>query len=294
MQIGFVGAGRVGVSLGKYFTSKGRKVAGYYSLSPESTAWAADFTNTKQHHSLEELMGSSDMVFFTVPDDEIESVWLKAREFATPQDGDPPLGRPKRVVAHCSGIHSSHIFSDSRRHGFAAYSIHPLCAVSSREESWRGLGDALFTIEGDESRLTDVTDFFQGLGNRTRVIGAEDKPKYHAAASLASNHMTAVFALAQKLLMDCGFSEGESREELFALAAGNLANIRRQGCAPSLTGPIERGDARTVQLHLSKLNQEERKVYLANAAILLEIARQKNPDRDYSRMSAALCDMEGI
>lgn len=39
MQISFIGAGKVGVSLGKYFISKGRKVGGYYSLSPESAAW---------------------------------------------------------------------------------------------------------------------------------------------------------------------------------------------------------------------------------------------------------------
>ena len=32
MQIGFIGAGKVGVSLGKYFKEKGRNVGGYYSL----------------------------------------------------------------------------------------------------------------------------------------------------------------------------------------------------------------------------------------------------------------------
>lgn len=33
MQIGFIGAGKVGVSLGKYFKEKGRNVGGYYSLT---------------------------------------------------------------------------------------------------------------------------------------------------------------------------------------------------------------------------------------------------------------------
>ena len=71
MQISFIGAGKVGVSLGKYFISKGRKVGGYYSLSPKSAAWAANFTNTKQYQSIEEIISSSDMIFFTVPDDKI-------------------------------------------------------------------------------------------------------------------------------------------------------------------------------------------------------------------------------
>ena len=46
MQIGFIGAGKVGVSLGKYFKEKGRNVGGYYSLTRASAAWAAAFTQT--------------------------------------------------------------------------------------------------------------------------------------------------------------------------------------------------------------------------------------------------------
>ena len=130
MQISFIGAGKVGVSLGKYFISKGRKVGGYYSLSPKSAAWAANFTNTKQYQSIEEIISSSDMIFFTVPDDKIGEVWEAAKPYAH-----------GKIIAHCSGIHSSNIFSDIDRTGSMAYSIHPLCAVSDRETSWQALGD---------------------------------------------------------------------------------------------------------------------------------------------------------
>ena len=106
MQISFIGAGKVGVSLGKYFISKGRKVGGYYSLSPKSAAWAANFTNTKQYQSIEEIISSSDMIFFTVPDDKIGEVWEVAKPYAH-----------GKIIAHCSGIHSSNIFSDIDRTG---------------------------------------------------------------------------------------------------------------------------------------------------------------------------------
>ena len=91
MQISFIGAGKVGVSLGKYFISKGRKVGGYYSLSPESAAWAANFTNTKQYQSIEEIISNSDMIFFTVPDDKIGEVWEAAKPYAN-----------GKIIAHCS------------------------------------------------------------------------------------------------------------------------------------------------------------------------------------------------
>ena len=273
MQISFIGAGKVGVSLGKYFISKGRKVGGYYSLSPESAAWAANFTHTKQYQSIKEIISSSDMIFFTVPDDRIREVWESARPYTH-----------GKIIAHCSGIHSSNIFSDIDRTGSMAYSIHPLCAISDRETSWQVLGDVLFTIEGDARNISNIQDMFTQMGNRTCFISAENKIKYHAAASLASNHMTAVFFMAQKLFLECGFTEQQANEELYRLAKGNLENIHAQGCIASLTGPVERGDKNTVQKHLDALNADMKKAYLENAKKLLEIAEQKNPDRDYAAM----------
>lgn len=277
MQISFIGAGKVGVSLGKYFMEKGRKVGGYYSLSPESAASAAKFTNTKQYNSLEEIISSSDMIFFTVPDDCISEVWEAAKTYAH-----------EKIIAHCSGIHSSGIFSDIERTGSMAYSIHPLCAVSSRENSWQTLADAMFTIEGDVRNISNIKNMFTQMGNRTRIISAEDKTKYHAAASLASNHMTAVFFMAETLFLECGFTEKEAEEELYRLAKGNLENIHTQGCVSSLTGPVERGDKNTVQKHLDAMDGGMKQAYLENAKQLLKIAEQKNPDRDYAAMRALL------
>ena len=64
MQIGFIGAGKVGVSLGKYFKEKGRNVGGYYSLTRASAAWAAAFTQTTCYESLEEIISSCGMILF--------------------------------------------------------------------------------------------------------------------------------------------------------------------------------------------------------------------------------------
>lgn len=277
MQISFIGAGKVGVSLGTYFIKKGRKIGGYYSLSPESAAWAAAFTQTKQFKNLEDIISSSDMIFFTVPDDQIKSVWEEARPFVS-----------GKIIAHCSGIHSSKIFSDIERTGSMAYSIHPLCAISDKETSWERLDSTLFTIEGDARNISKIQDIFLQMGNRTRIISADDKVKYHAAASLASNHMTAVFFMAQNLLLDCGFSEAEAREELYQLAKGNLENIQVQGCVYSLTGPIERNDIDTVKMHLSALDKGKRAAYIENGKQLIEIARQKNRGRAYGKLEKLL------
>lgn len=273
MQISFIGAGKAGVSLGKYFMEKGRKVGGYYSLSPESAVWAANFTKTEHYKNLEQVISSSDMIFFTVPDDKIKEVWEEAKPFVS-----------GKIIAHCSGIHSSKIFSDIERTGSIAYSIHPLCAMSSRKTSWKQLKDALFTIEGDEKYLHTIEEMFTQMGNRTRIISAENKIKYHAAAALSSNYMTALFFMAHNLFLECGFEEKEAAEELYQLAKGNLDHILDQGCVDALTGPLERNDLETVTKHMNALEPEMREVYRANAGYLIQVAEKKHPDRDYSGM----------
>lgn len=273
MKIGFIGAGKVGVSLGKYLKEKGRQVGGYYSLSRESALWAANFTQTTHYESIQEIMSNCGMIFFTVPDDSIEKVWEESKVFAS-----------GKIIVHCSGLHSSKIFSDIDSTGSSAYSIHPLCAISSRETSWEQLGNVLFTIEGDEKNISTIQQMFMQMGNRTRIISAENKIKYHAAASLASNHMTAVFYMAEKLFLECGFSEKEAETELYALAKGNLENIFAQGCTASLTGPIERNDTETVRKHIDELDIELKSAYLENAKQLVELAQKKNPNRNYEAM----------
>lgn len=278
IRIGFIGAGRVGVSLGKYFTEKGRKIGGYYSLSPKSAKWAAEFTKSTYYESLQQIISDCDMILFTVPDDAISSVWEEAKPYIS-----------GKIIAHCSGLHSSNIFSDIGVTKSFAYSIHPLMAVSSRENSWRELSQAIFTIEGDEKYLQKITGMFQKMGNRTRIISAENKTKYHAAAAVSSNYMTALFFMAQNLFEECGFTEEEARKELYALAKGNLDHILVDGCVKALTGPLERNDLATVKKHMDALSPEMREVYAKNASYLIQVAQKKNPNRDYAAMKE-LCN----
>ena len=74
MKVGFIGAGKVGFSLGKYFKEKNVDVTGYYSKSPESAKSAADFTNTKAYDAISDLLRESDTLFITVPDQNIGEV----------------------------------------------------------------------------------------------------------------------------------------------------------------------------------------------------------------------------
>ena len=47
MKIGFIGAGKVGFTLGRYFSMDGIDVTGYYSRTSRSAMEAAEFTGTR-------------------------------------------------------------------------------------------------------------------------------------------------------------------------------------------------------------------------------------------------------
>ena len=136
MKVGFVGAGKVGCSLGKLFSDSQHNLAGFYSRSFESARDAADFTKSKHFQNLETLIEECDTVFITVPDDAISGVW----------DSIKHMSIAGKMICHCSGSLSSNIFKDIEETGAYGFSIHPLLAVSDRYRSYQELPKALFTI----------------------------------------------------------------------------------------------------------------------------------------------------
>ena len=84
-------------------------------------------------------------------------------------------------------------------------------------------------------------------------------------------------------MTEIGFEEEEAREALAPLAQKNLTSFLGKGAEKALTGPVERGDASTIERHLDSLKDDEkrRELYVAAAKILVDIAEEKHPDRPY-------------
>jgi len=278
MRIGFVGAGKVGFSMGKYFTDHGICVSGYYSRNPESSKEAAVFTKTKYYKKLEDVIRESDTLFLTVPDGSISKVYSEI--IRSDIEG--------KALVHCSGALSSSVFSGISLKGAYGYSIHPICAVSDKLTGSQDLSKAYFTIEGDEKYLQVFLDLFHGLGNPMEVITPEVKVKYHGAAVFASNLVAGLYETASRMLKDCGLSDEFSGQALLPLFLGNAENISSKGVTRALTGPVERADLETVEKHLQVLAGEEREIYRLLSQQLVKIAERKNPDRDYGGLKDIL------
>lgn len=282
MKIGFVGAGRAGCSLGKYFTTKAAQadvtVTGYNSIVEEEARWAAQFTGSSVFERIEDVIAASDAIILSTPDGAIKKVW----------DTIDKKNLTGKMICHLSGSLSSDVFSGIDTYGGYAISIHPMFAFSNKDSVYQQLDSVSFTLEGHPYAINVWQQLLDALGNRSVVIDQAKKPKYHAAASILSNQVIAVLATGYELLEECGFSEQEARTFSAALVRDNVEHVIADGCVSALTGPIERGDVGTVKKHLQELNDTQKEMYRVCGSKLLELAGCKNPQTDYAALKSVL------
>ena len=278
MKIGFIGAGKVGFTLGRYFTEQQITVSGYYNRHPEAGIDAAEFTGTRYYDTMENLIRDSEVIFITVPDNAIAEVWEQLKQ----------LQVKDKIICHCSGALSSAVFSDITNYECYGYSIHPLFAVNSKTESYKELSKALFTIEGDELHRDALADLIRSCGNKVVFLNPENKIKYHCAAVFASNLINGVMETAITELVQCGFTSEEALSALAPLTINNVAHLSEGTLEEALTGPIERGDTSTVLKHLNNISDDTRDIYILLSKKVLQIAKRKNPERDYGKMEELL------
>ena len=284
MNVGFIGAGKMGFTLGKHIAVNGDKldikVGGYYSRTKQSASEAAEFTNSHCYNSLTELVNGNDIIFITVPDGQIAVMADTLDRLDANLSG--------KIICHTSGASSSQVFSgmDSQVYG---YSIHPIYAVNSKTESYINFNQAYITIEGHKKYIEMMADMFKSLGHQVKIISADDKVKYHSAAVYASNLVIGLYHKSMKLMMECGFDEAEAEESLKPLFENNAKNLINKGCEDALTGPVERCDTETVRKHIEALEGDELTVYKLLSKELVEIADMKhNKSYDYEEMKGLL------
>ena len=280
MNIGIIGAGKVGVSVGRYLKDNNIQIAGFYDIDCDNAAFAAQFTNTDCFSDLEKLVKLSDTLFITTPDNVIGSVWdciIKNN-----------MSVQNKIVCHFSGALSSDVFTDSQSTGASVCSIHPMLAFSDKLTSYRIPANTFFALEGDETAVSAMKSLFETLGNTVCVIDKSKKSLYHTAASVLSNELVALLDMGYSLLEQCGFSRDKAVRATQNLVLGNVNSVLENGCVNALTGPVERNDLQTVKKHVDSLQGEDRQIYILLAKHLVNLAKVKNEDRDYGEMSEFL------
>lgn len=144
------------------------------------------------------------------------------------------------VVGHVSASAGLELLAPHER-----FAMHPLLSVVGATAHFDG---ATCAVDGSTPRATSIARALaERLGMRPRVIVAEQRALYHAAASAASNYLTTLEGMAERLARDVGLE----RADLVPLVRSSVDNWATLGARAALTGPIARGDADTAALQRS-------------------------------------------
>ncbi|MDX1379468.1 MAG: Rossmann-like and DUF2520 domain-containing protein [Xanthomonadales bacterium] len=220
-----------------------------------------------------------------VPDTDIEGVAGALAASGRAKPGD--------VAFHLAGTHGPRALRALSAAGLHVASVHPWHAFSGDPDNHGGgarsggnpLAGSHCVAEGDSVSLAALQPLFEAIGCDWIEASISDRARYHAAAVLVSNAPRALLSEATRWLQHVGLPLAEAR----ALAAGLLREtaleLAGRHAGYGLTGPVERGDAVTVQRHLESLaneRSEDQALYRAMSRAILRLAEEEGrltPDR---------------
>lgn len=243
-EIGFIGSGPVGTAFGVNLSQRGYQVIGVFDVVKEAAQrFAADVSGCRVFDKAQELSDSAGMVFITTPDDIIPKVAAELN------------WRAGQSVIHCSGASTVHSLDAASEQGALVGSIHPCQTFAGREQAISNLPGSTFAIEAEEPLKTTLSGIARALDGDLVYLTSEDKALYHAAACIACNYFYTLVKIATDLWKNFGKTTEEAIKAYIPLLQGSVNNIASVGLPGALTGPIARGDVKTIQRHLAALEK---------------------------------------
>lgn len=253
-KVVILGAGRLGGALHRALTR-----AGFSSTLASRPKTPLAMLNTK------ELLQKAGVVFLCVPDTQVTAVAGQYAEVFT----------SGQLVAHCAGALSLQALKPVSDRGIQVGSLHPLCAIASPETSFLGIHAAVAGSAAVRERLRELA---RATGMTPFDLDDSDRPRYHAAAALASNCLMALASHAAGLFESCGLDRRQSVSALMPLMRSAVVALDQKGLPGALTGPIARGDGDVVLRHLEALSRpgddEVRAIYVDLSRRLVQLSDQ--------------------
>ncbi len=264
LDVGIVGAGRVGAVLGAALQRAGHRLMAVSAVSEQSLARAGELLPGIPVTTVEEVIARAELVLLTVPDDALPGLVAGLSATASWQAG--------QLVVHTSGRYGTAIFDAAAGHHILGLALHPVMTFTGTSMDLLRLADCCFGITAPEALRAVAEALVLEMGAEPVWIQEGDRPMYHAGLAHGANHLVTLVAQSMQVLGSAGVQDPQRL--IAPLMQAALDNALRLGDG-ALTGPVARGDAGTVAAHLAQLNQQSpdvRPTYVALARATAERA----------------------
>jgi predicted short-subunit dehydrogenase-like oxidoreductase (DUF2520 family) len=235
LNVGVIGAGRVGGVLGAALAAAGHRITGVTAGSHPDRILAL-LPDTPVLPAADLTRAAADLLLLAVPDDALPVVAATL--------GRLPAGQ---VVAHTSGAHGLAVL---RPTGARPLALHPAMTFTGEPADLSRLPGVSYGVTAPDELRPFAARLVADLGGTVEWIAEADRPLYHAALSHGANHLVTLVNEATDRLRAAGVRQ--PARLLAPLLRAALENTLRLGDA-ALTGPVARGDAGTIARHLAAL-----------------------------------------
>jgi predicted short-subunit dehydrogenase-like oxidoreductase (DUF2520 family) len=248
-EITIIGVGGLGKSLARALSAADIPLKSVFNRTAdkaEKLAVELDVNISGSFPSDSDELGN--LTFITVSDSAINEVV----EGLTAIPGD----FESKTIVHCSGNESASILKPLKLKGGIVASFHPLQTFTDDSGSSADFEDIYFSIQGDEYAFPLLKEIAQKLGAHTLEVTESQKSHLHAAAVMASNYLNTLLNAAVEIASASDLAPEEAKKALLPLVTTTLQNIESQSFQEALSGPIKRGDVKTVEQHLSLIKDK--------------------------------------
>lgn len=275
-RVAIIGAGKVGTSLAFLLGEKGYLMVAVASRTKNSLDRARRYLKARLFTlDVAEAAKQGEVVFISTSDEAISPVVKRIAR----GNGF----RPGQFVFHLSGTLSLRALKPAQKAGALIGSIHPLQTFSDVVTDPAKLQGAVFGITAEGEAKEVAEELVKTLGGEAVEVRDEDKVLYHVAAVVACNYLYALIYAAIKVYEKVGFNEEKAWKGIKPLAQRTLENTDAVGVVAALTGPIARGDVKTVKLHLAALEEnfpEMLSLYRELGKLTAQMAKKKGLSKE--------------
>jgi predicted short-subunit dehydrogenase-like oxidoreductase (DUF2520 family) len=260
MKIGLIGCGRVGITIG-YFLRKKHLLYGIYDRNPNTLRNAKNILKIRKNPDYKNLIQNSDVLLFATPDDEILNAYKKAQTYL----------KKEKYLLHFSGLLPAELFPYKK--GIHRGALHPF-ATFPKIITPPGRKRYILFFQGERRCLRIVRKIFSPENFIIYPINKKHKPLYHLLGVFSSNLLVALSSAIKFLMKKLNWKEEDFQRIIVPMFMETIHNVTEFGIREGLSGPLVRGDRKTIEKHLSVLKRypELYDIYVSLSRILIRYA----------------------
>ena len=244
LRVAVVGAGRVGSVLGAALRRAGHPVIGVTAVSDLSRLRAEALLPGVPIRPIADVTDDADLVILAVPDDVLPGLVSGMVDTGAIRSG--------QFVLHPSGRYGVEVLAPVARVGAIPLAVHPVMTFTGTSVDLARLEDCPFGVTAAEAVRPVAEALVVEMGGEPVWVPEEARAVYHAAIVFGANYLMTLVVESLDILRRAGIDD--PRRLMAPLLGASLDNALRHGEA-ALTGPVARGDARTVADHLESMGE---------------------------------------